>query len=509
MNYIDVEFVNHVWCKLQCSETYIDYELRDIFSFKVPNAYFMTSYRNKLWDGYIRLYNLDNKLFYHGLLNSLEKYCKRNSIQLNYKGYPVLKFEINTDNLYHFIKNLNLPFTIYKYQLTSFIKCIQSNRRLILSPTGSGKSLIIYLLVRWYLEQNHNNKILIVVPTINLVSQMYTDFMEYGFQSEKYCFKIYGGIDNHDMHTKNVHISTWQSIYNNDISFFDSYSCVIMDEAHHCKAKSLTGILEKLINTPYRFGFTGTLDEMESNKMLVQGLLGPIYNASTTKKLIDSGRLANIQINNIIIKYKLDQEINKKFKTYNDEIEFISNCNKRTKFIKNLVENIFGNKLILFTRITHGKALYDEITKNNIEMDYNNETNLSKKSSQIFFIYGDTDKEEREKIRKKMETMDNAILIASYGTFSTGVNIKKLHHIIFASPYKSKIKVLQSIGRGLRIHESKTKVSIYDIVDDISEYMNKRNYLLKHFIKRIDYYIKESFNFKNRDIHINLTKDDV
>lgn len=497
MDSITIDSINHVWCYLYCSERYIEYDLRDMFSFKVPNAYFMPAYKNRMWDGYIRLFNPENKLLYHGLLGKLEEYCKTHSIQINYSGNHLKSKKIDPDILYTFLKELNLPFKIRKYQLAAFLNCVESNRRLILSPTGSGKSLIIYMLVRWYLcqqtQSNVSTNVLIVVPTINLVSQMYSDFEEYGYSSKDNCSKLFGGstLDPN----KRVHISTWQSIYNNSNEFFNSYSCVIMDEAHHCKSKSLTGILEKMTNTPYRFGFTGTLDDMESDKMLVQGLLGPIYQASTTKKLIDKNYLAKIQINNLILSYSNNTNLAKGM-SYNDEIEFIIQNEQRTKFIVDLAEKNKGNKLILFTRIVHGESIYNELLKRM----KGKHAHASKISENVFLIYGNTDKEERERIRKKMETIHNGILIASYGTFSTGVNIKNLHHIIFSSPYKSKIKVLQSIGRGLRTHESKTKIEVYDLVDNFGG--SKENYLLKHFMKRIEYYVSEDFSFKNQTIII-------
>tara|TARA_Y100001933_G_scaffold77957_1_gene79160 strand:+ start:64 stop:1095 length:1032 start_codon:yes stop_codon:yes gene_type:complete len=334
---------------------------------------------------------------------------------------------------------------------------------------------MIYSIVRYFVEKEKNT--LIVVPTTSLVEQMYKDFADYGWDVGSWCHKIYAGKERET--DSQVIITTWQSIYKLPRKYFERFSVVVGDEAHQFKSKSLISIMTKLGNAKYRYGFTGTLDGSQTHKWVLEGLFGPSYKIIKTDELMKKGHLAKLDINVLLLKHPPT-----KFENFEEEVQYIIGHNRRNNFIKNLALDLKGNTLILFARVEkHGQPLYELINNSNIIENRN-----------VFFIHGGVDTEDREKVRAITEQENNAIIVASYGTFSTGVNIKNLHNVIFASPSKSRIRNLQSIGRVLRKGDKKTKATLYDIADDIS-YKSKKNYTLNHLIERIKIYNQENFNY--------------
>ena len=245
------------------------------------------------------------------------------------------------------------------YQIDAVHDALRYNRKLLISPTASGKSFMIYTIVRYFV--NRGSKILLVVPTTSLVEQMFKDFQDYGWDAENYCHRIYAGRER--VNTNEVTITTWQSVYQLDRKFFEAYDVVIGDEAHLFKSKSLVGIMDKLHHAKYRYGFTGTLDGTQTHKWVLEGLFGPSYKVTQTKKLIDQGHLATLDIQCLVLKYKP-----KKFDTYEDEIQYLIGHEKRNKFITNLSIDLKGNTLILYSRVeAHGAILYEMINKKVIE----------------------------------------------------------------------------------------------------------------------------------------------
>lgn len=477
--------INEVYIEFQCEKS-LAQELSDYFTFYVPNFQFTPAYKNKLWDGKIRLANLRSSTIYCGLLSYIEKFCKdRNYIlEIDPKLNITENFSIVEAN--SFIDTLKLPFEVRNYQLKAFVHGIRNKRLLLLSPTASGKSLIIYLIVR-KLQDFDLKKGLLIVPTISLVHQMYKDFQSYGFDSETNCHMIHQGQEKNS--NKFLYISTWQSIYKNDPDYFHQFDFVLGDESHLFKAKSLTAILSNCVNATYRIGTTGTLDGTQTNKLVLEGLFGPVYQTTTTSELIEQKHLANFKIKCLILKYS--ESVCKQAKTwdYNAEMDYIVKNKARNEFIKNLALSLNGNSLILFQFVEkHGKDLYSLIKEKS-------------NNRHVFFVFGGTDVEIRESIREITEKETDAIIVASYGTFSTGINIKNLHNIIFASPSKSKIRNLQSIGRGLRLGENKEQATLFDISDDFR--LGKfTNHTLKHFIERVKIYDEEKFTYKFYNIEL-------
>jgi len=467
--------------------------LADFFTFEVPGAKFMPAYRNRIWDGKIRLFSPQTGELYVGLLPYLIKCLE--DYEEEYTVSEELKDErkIDREILNGFIGRLGLrsngrPIQPRDYQVDAVEHCIRKHRSLLLSPTASGKSLIIYILIRYYmllLKEQATDKILILVPTTSLVEQMYSDFIDYGW-NEKYMQKIYSGHDKEV--TKSVVISTWQSIYKFPKKYFEQFGLVVGDEAHLFKAKSLTTIMSKLEQCKYRFGLTGTLDGMQTHRLVLEGLFGTLNKVITTKELIDKKTLAEFKIKSLVLTYPEHECKLVKDMKYQDEIDFIVTHPKRNEFIRDLALTIRGNTLVLFQFVEkHGDILYSQI-KDATER-------------KVFYVFGGTDTTTREEIRAITEKEKDAIIVASYGTFSTGINIRNLHNIVFSSPSKSRIRTLQSIGRGLRRSETKDTATLFDIADDLT-YKSRKNFTINHFLERINIYNEEQFDYEIKRIKI-------
>jgi len=484
---ISIEKKNEVYLKVN-AEPHVYQELSDEFTFEVPGAKFMPQYRNKYWDGKIRLFSTATGEIYVGLLDKLISFCKR--YKYDYKfvdnkffGTPFeVNEEISKEGVLGYMKSI-CSHSPREYQVEGVYDALKHNRRLLISPTASGKSLMIYSIVRYYVERHL--KILLVVPTTSLVEQMYKDFQDYGWDAESYCHLVYSGREKVD--DRPITITTWQSIYKLERKWFEKYDVVIGDEAHLFKSKSLIQIMTKLHTAKYRFGFTGTLDGTQTHKWVLEGLFGPSYKIIRTEELMEKGYLSKLDINCIVLKHPP-----KKFESYEDEIQYLITHEQRNKFITNLALDLKGNTLVLYSRVeTHGEILYKEIN--------NKKANESRK---VFFVHGGVDAQEREEVRTITESENNAIIVASYGTFSTGINIKNLHNVIFASPSKSRIRNLQSIGRVLRKTNNKVKAVLFDIADDCT-HNSKKNYTLNHLIERIKIYNEENFNYEIITVFLN------
>ena len=481
---------NEVYLRLIDVEPSIAAELNDFFTFEVPGFKYMPAYRSKMWDGKIRLYNIVTGEIYVGLLPYIEEYLNNNGEGYEFADGITSKRDVARSVVQGFVRGLRPTLNgkrieVRDYQLDAIAHAIATNRSLLISPTASGKSLIIYCLVRYY--QMMELKTLILVPTTSLVEQMYKDFEDYGWSSGTYCQKIYQGYDKKV--TKDVVISTWQSIHRMPRQYFRQFGAVFGDEAHLFKAKSLTGIMTKLDTCKYRFGLTGTLDGTQTHRLVLEGLFGKAKYVVTTKELIDDKTLANLKIDCIILKYPdEDRQIVKDFE-YAAELEYIVTKAERNTFVCNLVGHLSGNTLVLFQFVEkHGKILYDIIRD-------------KYKDRKVFFVYGGVATDTREEIREIVENEKDAVIVASYGTFSTGINIRNINNIVFASPSKSKIRVLQSLGRGLRQQGGDKTLRLYDISDDLS-LDSKLNFTLRHFKERLNIYDDQKFDYEIKRINL-------
>jgi superfamily II DNA or RNA helicase len=491
---IKIEKLDEVYVRV-FSDGSIEQELADFFTYEYPGARFTPQYRARLWDGKVRLYDQVRKTLYLGLVTYVEEFAARNGYAIEYVNQVRHTNNITSESVEAYAKSLDphgrgKPIEIRDYQIDAVTTALDQERTLLLSPTASGKSFIIYTTMRWHLAANR--KCIIIVPTTSLVEQLYTDFEDYSSANKwdvsTHCQKLYSGFTRE--FTKDVLITTWQSIYLQPKSWFKQFNVIFGDEAHQFKAKSLTTVMEKMDNIRYRIGTTGTLDNKKVHRLVLEGMFGPVHRVTTTKALMDSGRLTTLNIMCIILKYNEEIRKARKNNTYQDEMDWIVSCEPRNKFIRNLAIKSEGNTLVLFQYVEkHGKILY-ELIKSKVH-----------DKRKVFFVYGGTETTDREAIRHITEGESDAIIIASFGTFSTGINIPSLENVIFASPSKSKIRNLQSIGRGLRLKDGKTKCNLYDLADDL-HWKSWKNHTLNHAAERYKTYAEEEFKTKIVEVEL-------
>ena len=487
---IEVESIDEVRYYVKTDKG-IKQELRDYFSFMVPGAQYMPMFKKRLWDGKIRLYDILSSTLPRGLKTYLNKFCEDRKYSINIKESKN-DLCVKEDQLLQFYDSLQVSVKkqavkMHSHQQQAILHALNHHRCVLISPTGSGKSLIIYVLVRFLQSVlKSDRKILILVPTVGLVNQMESDFFDYSkndksWSCKKYIQKIMAGAEKEL--NKQIVVSTWQSIYKLPKTWFDQFDAVFFDECHQAKAESINFIGQKLSKAWFRIGTTGTLDQSQAHRLSIEGILGPAIQFIQTKGLMNKGLLATIGIDCLIIKYKQEEKEYIKKQRYADEIKWLVKNEKRNEFIKQLALRTKGNTLILFNYVEdHGKPLAALLEAAGTDR-------------KIYLIHGKTEAESREYIRKVIDRESNAILVASFGTTSTGINIVNLDNIIFASPTKSIIRLLQSIGRGLRVSEKKKTLKVYDIVDDLTIKSHK-NHTYKHFEERIKIYKKEKFDYK-------------
>jgi superfamily II DNA or RNA helicase len=507
MSTFDIEILpkdaNH--CRIKCTPD-IAQELSAHFSFEVPGAKFSPMFRKGIWDGRTKLFNLMTKEIYYGLIPYIFKFAKDSGYTITDRASLPDTDTITYELIEKFMKALKLhsrgePIEIRDYQIEAIVTALKDNRRLLLSPTSSGKSLIIYGIVRWYSLQNR--KFLLLVPNKGLVAQLFKDFADYstenGWKVDNHCHMVYAGQSKTS--EKPVIISTWQSLYKigkgapkagkveSDIpsDYFDQFDVVIGDEAHLFKAASIVGIMSRCRNATKRIGTTGTLDGSDTNKLVLEGLFGTVHRVTSTKELMKAGQVTELKIKVLQLMYpdavRKAASSGKKVLNYDQEMDYLTTLPSRVKFVSNLAVSQQKNTLVLFQYVDHGRLLYDMI-ESKVGDD-----------RKVFFVSGDTDLTDRELVRSLTEANEGVIIVASYGTFSTGVNVRNIHSVIFASPSKSRVRNLQSIGRGLRLDDGKSECILYDIADDLS-WKSRKNYTLLHMIERLKIYAEEKLTYK-------------
>lgn len=494
MTTINVEKLNEVHLRVYSQDMGIESELADFFTYEYPGAKFTPKFKARLWDGKIRLYDQIRKTIYVGLLDYIFKFAEARGYEVSLADNVLVQTDIDYDELCEYADSLDLyahgeKIEIRDYQLDAVHTALSENRTFLLSPTGSGKSLIIYTIARWHLEADR--KVIIVVPTTSLVEQLYSDFEDYSqvnqWPVKDHCQKLYSGFPKH--FEKDILFTTWQSAYTMPKPWFQQFDVVIGDEAHQFKSKSLTTIMERMPHVKYRVGTTGSLDDKKVHRLVLQGMFGTIHRVTTTKKLQEEGRLADLKITALLLKHpeEVRKDCNKM--KYPDEVDVLIKSEKRNKFIRNLSLNCKGNTLVLFQMVEkHGAVLYDMIKERAGDRP-------------VYFIHGGVDVNERERIRHELKHQADAIVIASYGTTSTGINIPSIENIIFASPSKSIIRNLQSIGRGLRLNKGKTHCNLYDLTDDL-HWKSWKNHTLKHGAERYKLYSSEQFSIMLVDVNL-------
>lgn len=476
-----------IHCKIKCDGG-IAFEIHEKFSFLVPGYKFMPSYKAGRWDGKIKLFDIRTRSFPIGLVPSLLAFLEENGYSTRVDG-EFLKDDILDRELIDSTWNKSC-FSPRYYQSAAYEYALKKRKCLILSPTGSGKSLIIYGLIRYLLE-HQEGKILITVPTVQLVEQLHSDLASYqtdGWDPEHLVHRLYSGKDkNFD---QRVVISTWHSVVNQKMDWFDQFNAYICDEAHGADSKSISSIIEKIPFAEYRIGMTGTLDGTVMHEIEMRARFGEVFSCVTSRELMDEGTLAEIDIEAIVLDYSEADRKLVKGMDYQAEIDFLVEHKQRNRLLCKIAANSTGNVLMLFNFIEkHGELLKPIL-----------EELCEKTGRKFFYIDGSTDVLVREAIRKKLEENDNCILLSTFGTMSTGINVKNLDVLLFCHPYKANIRILQSIGRVLRASTTKTKAKLIDFGDSLgyttSRGTKKTNKVFEHFIHRLDLYTKQEFQYK-------------
>lgn len=485
---------NETHVRILTDDLGVDQELSEWFSFMVDGYKFMPAYRNGMFDGRIRLYNVKTKTIYKGLLEEIMRFAKSRNHPIEIDSSLNNSNDITLEETTAFVDSLRLtgknePITVREYQYDAVYRGIKNNRSILLSPTASGKSLIIYCILRWHIK--HDRNIVVIVPTTMLVEQLAADFRDYSgnnkFAVNDNVKVLYSGKER--VFDVPVIITTWQSIVaiqKNDPSKFKEITTrsdvAVFDEAHSYKANVVLSTLEKFTHTKYRIGTTGTIDDTKINKLSLIGLIGPVYKVISTKELMDAGQVVQLNIRCTVLQYP--EHIRKAYKsmTYRDEINFLVGYAERNKFIAKLASKLKGNTLVLFNFVERHGGVLEKLIK-----EYTDR--------QVYFIHGGVENDERERIRQVLSTQTDTIIIATSSLMSTGVNIPSIENIVFAVPSKSMIRILQSIGRGLRLNKNKTNCTLWDISDNM-QYKSFTNTTLRHLEERVKIYEKESFDYK-------------
>lgn len=453
-----------------------------------------------VWDGYVS-YVKDNKWIPAGLWQEVTKVCKQYKFDLKLHGITRLfdkdiSAEVFEEWSLDFFKGHPDGITPRDYQIEAAFNILKFKRSLSELATSAGKTLISFLTVAYLLEKKKVNKILFIVPNVSLVVQATEDFGEYNHDNriKMLIQQIFAGQKIKD--NRNIVIGTYQSLVKKPKEFFDDFGAVIVDETHKAKSASIKTILQKCRYAEYRYGLSGTIPKDNSlDKLTLMSQTGPLITEIKAAFLQKQGHIAGCNVNIIEMDYAPESAkqafmelASNKYDSkdvFSLEQNYIINSTGRLNFITKLISKVSKNSLVLFHRIEHGKKIYEMLRQ--------------RSDKKVYYVDGQTDTDIREEYKNKMELGDEMVIVASYGTFSTGISIKKIHNIFFTESFKSEVIIRQSIGRGLRQHESKDAVNIIDFVDDL-RFDEWQNYLYRHSTERKKIYRQEKFSFKVKKV---------
>jgi len=472
-----------------CDTMFIYNELDNLLKFYTDKYWFSPKFKNGWWDGKIPFFKKGKCPI--GLVPRIIEYIKK--ANYTYSIDFTLERELNEDKLLEFVEDLPKPFPPRDFQIEGFFDALKKRNLTIISKTGTGKSFIIYLLICYM--RKVNKKMLLVVSKLGLITQMYNDLKKYGLTDMDTGVKcIYSGIEK--TFDEFLIISTWQSIYKIPEDQINVFDCVIVDEAHEADGKSISGILSKLTKAEYRIGTTGTIvKDNTADYYTVVAYLGEPVIYRTYIELKEQNILSPLLVKIRFLNYPDKERLfacENFNKDYHAEINYIEGNEIRNNYIANLIKNECNkNTLVLFQHIEkHGKVLLDLFKR-------------VLKDKKIIYIDGSVSREDREIARSIIAENDNVVILASYGTFSIGIDAPNIHNIIFASSTKSFVRTAQSIGRGLRLHQNKDILIVHDIVDNLS-YTERyyENYLMDHYKSRVKLYTEEEFPMEKIDINL-------
>jgi superfamily II DNA or RNA helicase len=518
--------------------TRIEYHQMNIWLTRHVKGYrYMPAFKMGIWNGQQSYF--DNGKVNLGLWKECLRGCKEIGVNFNIENkdeFPINR-EVTLESVQQFcdefFKNHKMrdkktgawiPFKPYDYQIQTAYKILKNRYCMAEVATSGGKSLVISIVMFYIMKRMKSDaKFLIIVPSITLVTQFYENIMEYNYgfnyleqYSDKVDFRnhMIDGIlddDYQPCHLKmeeimsdkprkykgveepNIYIGCYQSLEKWPKEFFQQFYMTACDEAHGAKATTLTTILKRTFGKAYyRFGVSGTFPNDDTLEILtIQSVLGPKVTQIEADTLVKSGTITPMSIKAVVINHN-DKEFNdrmayiKKMGAGKDafqlEKDYIQQSERRLDFIKKVVNKCDSNTLILFHTIEYGQKILNKLKSELPDKEF-------------YYIDGEINNKNREFIKKEMEKTDKVrVLVASYGTLSTGVSINAIFNVIFADSFKSEQIIIQSIGRALRKHDDKKIATIFDIVDVFSS-SELNNILYRHFKERQKFYDKRKYPY--------------
>lgn len=490
----------------------VENELYEEFSFFVPGYRFMPKYKCGVWDGKIHLIDVQEKKFPVGLLPKIVEWGKENNVHVSYDGRLRTIFEekddAGMDAFFSELRFYSRKKRIFPRddQLYAVKRALKKRRCINICPTSFGKSLSIFMQVLWHIH--YQRRCIIVVPTTDLVLQFENDIKDYCTNEEGVLEEWFPKIQRiFSGHTKDISeetqlvITTWQSIYKLENWWINQFDCIILDEAHKGSATCIKKVFDTAESVVYRSGWTGSLDKDTINALQAEALIGEIEVITDTRTLMDKGVVANLNV--VFTRLNYPEAVRKGFRgiEYTKEISLLENLPRRNRRIVQIANRMGTTGLILFNHIKHGEALYalyrELFPERNVYMVHGGKV-----------LFNDVKHETYEELKEQIENEKDAVLICSYGKFSTGVSIKNLHWLIFAIPTKSFVRVVQSIGRALRVSETKKKATIIDLVDDLTIREGKRktslrlNHAFRHFKERFSIISKQKLEYQMKTLDL-------
>jgi superfamily II DNA or RNA helicase len=487
---------------IEASNLEID-QLNISFEREAANARWDPRVKKGWWNGKISYFK-SNRYLPAGLWNEVVELCKEYNFPLQIEGIE-RRFDrsIDMEEFQSWVDEKwdSAEMKPRDYQVATAFNIIKHQNCLAELATSAGKTLITYMTLAYLLDSGKSKKVLMIVPTVDLVVQGTEDFYEYNSSACKLKLEIqqiYAG--SIIRQNANIVIGTYQSLVKKDKSYFDDFDAVVVDETHKAKSTSIKTILEKCENATRKFGLSGTIPKPGTlDRLTLMAYTGPIIQSIRADYLIEKGHITPCEVYVIEMDYART-EVKDGFKTLfqrteedrkkllNLEQQYAIQSPERLEFITDMILKNKKNALVLFYRIDYGNKLYDKLRQ--------------KTNRKVFYIDGNTDKDLREYQKENLEEGEGKIMIASYGTFSTGINVKNIHTIYLTESFKSEVIIRQSIGRGLRKHVNKAKLIIIDFVDDycIGRF---KNYLYKHSEARQEIYRDQNFPYSVRKVDLN------
>lgn len=510
MKDITITKMNETFMKVNCRETHMEMELSDKFSFEIMNARHDPRVKRGQWDGIKKMYNRRNKRLHVGLLEDLLKWCVAQEYSFYVDPQLIPQSTISREEVKDIIDEVIKPhddgkqISVREHQLDGIVHMLNSGRSLVKSSTSSGKSLIIYCVMRFYqlMDEFEDRSMFLIVPSKGLVEQMYNDFDNYSNKGQGTGWNVVTHVQRiHQDYSKHVNkqmvITTWQSLNDMPKWLLNEAGALFVDEVHKASASVLTNMIESATGCGIRHGLTGTFHEAKCHIMSVKALFGKLKTVMTARQLVDKGYGTETLVQMVFLHYSQNEREGyaermkgkKGTIKYQEELMYLYHNPNRFAFVQNLVHTLKGNTLVLFDRVDeYGRVLYADAIK---------------RGEDAYFISGEVSAEDRERIRTMLEDKDGAVVYASVATMSTGVSIKNLHNMVNTASTKSKITILQSIGRLMRKHPSKDHANLFDLVDEVCV-DGKPNITYGHVEDRLKFYLSEKFKVKVHHHHFKM-----